>query len=423
MIGMVKSDISGLYKLSTEERREIIAKEVGLEPDEVEILKKFGGLDEEVADRMIENVIGSFPLPLGIATNFVINGKEYLIPMAIEEPSVVAAASNGAKLARSGGGFRAECSSSVMVGQIQIVKLDDAKRAIEAVRKNSGKILELARKNDGMTKYGGGVRELRYRLIETRRGDMLIIELLVDVCDAMGANSVNSLLESISPEIEKITGGKVRLRILSNLAVYRTAKARAVWKREEIGEDAIEGILDAYEFAANDVYRCATHNKGIMNGIDAVVIATGNDFRAIEAGAHSFASLSGGYRPLTRYWKNSEGDLEGEIEIPVAVGTVGGATKVHPVARVALKILGVKSAKELGCVLAAVGLAQNFAALRALSTEGIQRGHMRLAARNIAATAGASGELVDRIAEEMIREKKISVEMAKKLIERFNDKR
>ncbi|MEM2963161.1 MAG: hydroxymethylglutaryl-CoA reductase, degradative, partial [Candidatus Anstonellales archaeon] len=347
----------------------------------------------------------------------------YLIPMAIEEPSVVAAASNGAKLARSGGGFRAECSSSVMVGQIQIVKLDDAKRAIEAVRKNSGKILELARKNDGMTKYGGGVRELRYRLIETRRGDMLIIELLVDVCDAMGANSVNSLLESISPEIEKITGGKVRLRILSNLAVYRTAKARAVWKREEIGEDAIEGILDAYEFAANDVYRCATHNKGIMNGIDAVVIATGNDFRAIEAGAHSFASLSGGYRPLTRYWKNSEGDLEGEIEIPVAVGTVGGATKVHPVARVALKILGVKSAKELGCVLAAVGLAQNFAALRALSTEGIQRGHMRLAARNIAATAGASGELVDRIAEEMIREKKISVEMAKKLIERFNDKR
>ncbi len=438
---MVSSNISGFYKLSLKERRELVAREAGLANEEIELLSKFAGLDEGTADRMIENVIGSFSFPLGIATNFLINGKDYIVPMAIEEPSVVAAASNGARLARSSGGFSAECTSSVMIGQVQIVGIKDGKKALAGIEKDKPALLEIAKKNDlGMSKYGGGVRDLNAREIKTMRGGMLIVEFLVDVCDAMGANSINSILEAASPELEKISGGKVRLRILSNLAVHRTAKARATWKKEEIGEEAVEGVLDAYEFAANDVYRCATHNKGIMNGVDAVCIATGNDFRAIEAGAHSFAAIGGmgatagksgasagnagegagkkaGYAPLTRYWKNKDGSLEGEIELPVAVGTVGGATKVHPTAKTCLKILGITSAKELGCVLASVGLAQNFAALKALSTEGIQKGHMKLAAKNIAATAGAEGKMADKVAEIMVAEKKITVENAKRILE------
>ncbi|OIO20654.1 hydroxymethylglutaryl-CoA reductase, degradative [Candidatus Micrarchaeota archaeon CG11_big_fil_rev_8_21_14_0_20_47_5] len=421
---MANSELSGFYKLSVKERLERIGKEAGLEEGEIAQLNNFGSLSEKCANGMIENVIGTMPLPLGIATNFHINGKDYLIPMAIEEPSVVAAASNAAKLARQSGGFSASCGKSIMRGQIQVVGVKDAKKALLEFGKNKAALLEMAKKNDsGMSNYGGGVQGVEARVIETARGEMVIVEFFIDVCDAMGANSINTMLEALAPEVERVCGGRVRLRILSNLADRRIAKAKAIWKKETLGEAAIEGILEAYEFAANDIYRCATHNKGIMNGVDSVVIASGNDFRAVEAGAHSYAARDGKYVPLTKYWKDEKGDLVGEISLPVAIGIVGGATKVHPVAKIALKILGVKSAGEFGCVLASVGLAQNFAALRALSCEGIQKGHMELAAKNIALTAGAGAGIAEEVAKRMVRQKKISVENAKKIIKEIGEGR
>jgi hydroxymethylglutaryl-CoA reductase len=418
------SKLSGFYKLSPEERLRIVKEFSGLTEEEAESIKNVGSLGMEQADRMIENVIGTMEVPLGVAVNFLINGRDYLIPMAIEEPSVVAAASNAAKMARVKGGFQTESTEPIMIGQIQLTDVDDPHRAKEAILSKKDEILELANAQDPiLVKFGGGAKDVEVNVIDTIEGPMVITHLLVDCRDAMGANAVNTMAEAVAPFIEEITGGKVFLRIISNLAVYRLARARAVFAKEAIGgEEVVDGILRAYAFAAADPYRCATHNKGIMNGITAVTLATGNDTRAIESGAHSYAAVSGKYKPLTAYKKNEDGDLVGRIEIPVAVGLVGGATAVHPVAKASVKILGVKTANELGEVMAAVGLAQNFAALRALATEGIQRGHMSLHARNIAVMAGAKGEEIDKVVEVLVEERKVRMDRAKEVLDELRGK-
>ena len=419
------SRIKGFYKKSIDERRKIVKDFAGLTDDEIELLRKEGPLDIEIADRMIENVIGTMPLPLGIATNFLINGKDYLIPMAIEETSVVAAASNAARFCREGGGITSIATDSIMIGQVQLTKVKDPYGAKVQILAEKEKILEIANEKDPiLVKLGGGAKDLEVRVIQSITGPMVIVHLFVDVKDAMGANAVNTMAEAVAPFIERITGGKVYLRILSNLADRRLVRARTVIPKEAIGgEEVVDGIVEAYAFAAADPYRAATHNKGIMNGVDAVVIATGNDWRAIEAGAHSYAARFGKYEPLSIWEKNEKGDLVGTLEMPMAVGIIGGATKVHPVAKLALKILGVKTAKELAEVIGAVGLAQNLAALRALATEGIQRGHMTLHAKNIAIMAGATGELIDIVAERMIKEGKIRMDRAKEILEELKKKK
>ncbi len=422
---MVKSSqVSGFYKLSIDERLKVIKDFAGLTDEEANLLKSTGGLEFDLADRMIENVIGTFPLPLGIAVNFQINGKDYLIPMAIEEPSVVAAASYSAKMARSQGGFFTSSTEPIMRGQIQTVKVPDPYRAKMAVLKAKEEILKKANDQDPLlVSVGGGAKDVQVKVIDTPRGQMVITELLVDCRDAMGANAVNTMAEAVAPMIERITKGKVFLRIISNLATERLARAWTVIDKEAVGgEEVVDGILEAYAFAAGDPYRASTHNKGILNGIIGVVIATCNDHRAVEAGAHAYAARTGRYMPLSIWEKDENGDLVGSIELPMAVGTIGGATKVHPVARVALKILGVKSARELGEVMAAVGLAQNLGALRALAHEGIQRGHMSLHARNIAVMAGATGNLIDLVAEKMVAEKKVRMDRAKELLEELKAK-
>jgi hydroxymethylglutaryl-CoA reductase len=414
---MKSSELSGFYKLRADERLKLVADFAGLSDEEVAILSTSGALGE-LADRMIENVVGTMPLPVGIATNFRINGRDYLIPMAIEEPSVVAAASNAAKMARASGGFQTSSTEPIMIGQIQIADVPDPISAKSALMAAKQEILERANKQDSvLVKLGGGARDLDVRVISTASGTQVILHLLVNVKDAMGANAVNTMVEAVAPYIEQLTGGRVYLRIISNLAAHRLATARAVFTKDAIGgADVVTGILRAYEFAQADPYRCATHNKGIMNGIDAVVIATGNDFRAVEAGAHAYASITGQYQPLTRWERNREGDLVGTIELPLAVGLVGGATTTHPTAKVNVKILGVQTANELAEAIAAVGLAQNFAALRALATEGIQRGHMSLHARNVAIAAGAKGDQIDRVVEILVQEKQVRVDRAKDVL-------
>jgi len=402
----------------------IVKEFAGLTDEEVNILQSTGSLSLELADRMIENVVGAIPIPLGIAVNFLINGKDYLIPMAIEETSVVAAASYGAKMTRRRGGIFTNSTEPVMTGQIQVVKVKDPYRARMAILESKDEILEKANEQDPMlVSVGGGAKDVRAKVIHTMREAMVIAELLVDCRDAMGANAVNTMTEAVAPIIEKITGGKVLLRIISNLATERLARAWTIVDKEEVGgEEVVDRIVDAYAFAAADPYRAATHNKGILNGIIAVALATCNDHRAIEAGAHAYAARSGHYSPLSVWEKNENGDLVGSIELPLAAGIIGGATKVHPVAKVALKILGVKTARELSEIMAAVGLAQNLAALRALAHEGIQRGHMSLHARNIAIMAGAEGDLIDLIAERMVEERKIRVDRAKELLEEYQRK-
>ncbi|MCF2138321.1 MAG: hydroxymethylglutaryl-CoA reductase, degradative [Candidatus Thorarchaeota archaeon] len=418
------SRISGFYKLSREERVKKIQELTGLGDEDLKELINPGDMDMDILDHMIENVIGSMTLPLGIATNFRINEKDYLIPMAIEEPSVVAAASNAARMARPHGGFFATDTGPVMRAQIQAINVPTPFEAKMKIIEAKEEILKLANEQDPiLVKFGGGARDLIVRIIDTAIGPMVITELVVDTRDAMGANAVNTMAEAVAPTIERITGGRVYLRILSNLADLRLVRVRATFDKELLGgEDVVDGIVAAWAFAEADPYRCATHNKGIMNGIDAVVIATGNDFRAIEAGAHSYASVDG-YGSLTKYEKDSNGNLVGSIEIPMAVGLIGGATKVHPVARACVKILGVKTATELGHIVASVGLAQNLAALRALAAEGIQKGHMALHARNVAATAGAKGDLIDIVAEQMVREKKINMERAKEILSEISSKK
>jgi hydroxymethylglutaryl-CoA reductase len=414
------SEISGFHKLSVDEKLSAIKDFAGLDDEDLETLKKTGRLGLDVATRMIENVVGTFELPFGVATNFRVNGKDYLIPMVIEEPSVVAAASYSAKLARQGGGFTAETDEPVMIGQAQIVEIPDMEKAKKGMGERKEELIELARKQDSMLeRFGGGPRGIETREIETDAGRMLIVHLMVDVRDAMGANAVNTMVEKISPMLEEITGGKVRLRIISNLATKRLARARAVWKKDVLGEDVIDGIIQAYNFAVKDPFRCATHNKGVMNGIDAVTIATGNDFRAVEAGMHSYAAIDG-YKPITRYEKDGDGNLVGSIELPIAVGTIGGCTRTNPVAKVSLKMLGVKTAQELAGVMASVGLAQNFAALRALATEGIQRGHLKLHATNLAIVGGASGEMAEKVAKIMIEEGEISASRAEQLVKEMS---
>jgi hydroxymethylglutaryl-CoA reductase len=418
------SVISGFYKLSPKERLAIVKDFAGLTEEEASLLQESCALPLDVADHMVENYIGVFPEPLGIGTNFLINGIDYLIPMATEEPSVIAAASYAAKMVREGGGFRTSSTAPVMIGQIQVVKLKDAQVAKGQVLAAKMDILKKANDQDPvLNSFGGGAKGLDAKVIDTTMGQMLIVELYVDCRDAMGANAVNTMAEAVAPQIEQLTGGHVYLRIISNLATKRLARAKCTVPKEALGgEEVVDGIAYASAFAAADPYRAATHNKGALNGIIAVVLATGNDHRAIEAGAHAYASLKGKYTSLSTWTKNANGDLDGSIELPMAVGLVGGAVKTHPVARIAMKILGVKSANEFAEVLAAVGLAQNLGALRALANEGIQRGHMSLHARNIAVIAGAKDELVDAVAERMVKERKVRVDRAKEIIEELTKK-
>lgn len=418
------SPTANFHKLTPEEKIEFVKKWAGLTDEESQLVHNTGALGLEHANRMVENVIGAMPVPLGVAANFLINGKDYIIPMAIEEPSVIAAASNGARMARAKGGFTTSSTQPIMIGQIQVVKVKDPPKVREAILKIGKQIIEKANEQDPiLASLGRGAKDIQVKILDSIAGPMVIVELLVDCGDAMGANAVNTMAEAVTPMIENATSGKVYLRIISNLADRRLARARCVVTKEIVGgEEAVDGIVQAYVFALADPYRCATHNKGVMNGVDAVVLATGNDTRAIEAGAHAYAARSGMYLPLTTWEKNEDGDLVGTIELPMAVGLVGGATRAHPVARVNVKILGVKTANELGEVIAAVGLAQNLAALRALATEGIQRGHMSLHARNVAMEAGATGELVDIVAKRMVEEKRVRLERAAQLIEELKKK-
>jgi hydroxymethylglutaryl-CoA reductase len=418
------SNLPGFYKLDREERLRIVKNFADLTDEELNLLRNTGSLPAELAERMIENVIGVFPLPLAVAVNFLINSRDYIIPMAIEEPSVVAAASYAAKMARQGGGFHTNSTESIMIGQVQTVRVKDPYAAKMRILEIKDQILEKANEQDPLlVSLGGGAKDLDVKVIQTTVGPMVITELYVDCKDAMGANAVNTMNEAVAPLIERATGGRVYLRIISNLATKRLARAWCRVPKEAVGgEEVVDGIVNAYAFAAADPYRAATHNKGIMNGIIAVVMATCNDHRAVEAGAHAYAARTGHYTTLSVWEKTPEGDLIGSIEIPMAVGIVGGAVRTHPIAKIALKILGVKTAREFGEVLAAVGLAQNLGALRALAHEGIQRGHMSLHARNIAIAAGATGELIDIIAEKMVEERQIRMDRAKQLIEEYKGK-
>jgi hydroxymethylglutaryl-CoA reductase len=412
-------DFSGFYKLSVEERLAKVKKAAGLSDEEADALKDSGALKLERADKTVENVIGAVHLPLGLATNFTINGKHHVIPMAVEESSVIAAACKAAKQTLPDG-FKADADESIMIGQVQITHLEDVTEATKNLALNRKEILGIASGHMKQhERYGCGVRDFETKVLDTERGPMVIVDFFIAVGDAQGANMVNTVLENVAPSLTQLTGGTVRLRIISNLATRRKARASAVWKKSVVGEEAIEGVLDACEFAKHDIYRCATHNKGIMNGIDAVAIATGNDWRSVEAGAHSFASL-GHYKPLTHYHRNEKGDLIGSIELPLAVATVGPAINSSPTAKTALKIMGVKSSKELAMVMACVGLANNFAALSALSTEGIQKGHMKLHARNIAMYTGAvtPGE-TEAVAEALSSERNFDIEHAKSVLEKI----
>ena len=415
---MKTSEYSGFYKLSVEDRLNEVVEFSDLDEGSISALKDAETLDLDLADHMVENVIGRFTLPLGVALNYNINGKDYIIPMVTEEPSVIAAASNAARIARGGGGFKSYYIKSNMIAQIQITDIEDPYYVQSIIYEHKNEIIEKCNACDPiLVKLGGGVEDLEVKVLEVKSKYFVVVHLIVNTLDAMGANAVNTMAESIAPFIEEITGGNVYLRILSNLATERLVRARVKINKEDLGgEDVVDKIVVAYQFAVADPYRAATHNKGIMNGISAVVLATGNDTRAIESGAGAYASRSGQYSPLTTWEKDKDGNLVGTIEMPMAVGLVGGATKSHPTAQAAVKILGVKTADELGEVIAALGLGQNLAALRALATEGIQKGHMSLHARNVAIQAGANKDQVDSIAKQMIKDKKINVDYAKELL-------
>ena len=415
---MPDSSISKFFEKSRKDRLEIIGNFANLSEDELNTLENMnGGISFDKADKMIENAIGTFSLPLGIATNFKINNKDYVVPMVIEEPSVIAAASKGAKIARIKGGFEVTADESYSIGQIQILNTD-TNIAIKKINEQTNEILKLANsKSNTLSKMNKGAKEIMCKEIDTPSGSMLIVELLIDVGDAMGANVTNTMCEAVSPLIEEITGGKALLRILSNYSTRRMVKAKAIFEKESVGgENVVDNIILAYEFADNDVYRAVTHNKGIMNGIISVANAVGQDSRAIEAAANAYAAISGKYRSLSKWSKDGNGNLVGILEIPLSVGIVGGIANVHPVAKICAKILNVESAQELACVMTATGLAQNYSAIRALSTEGIQKGHMRLHARNLAAAAGATTEQIDLIVEKMVQANSISLDKAKELL-------
>ncbi|NAZ25795.1 MAG: hydroxymethylglutaryl-CoA reductase, degradative [Thermofilum sp.] len=416
------SRIPEFYKKTLEERLNIVAEYAGLTQEEVALLKNFGNLDPKIADSMIENVIGAMSYPFAVAVNFLINGKDYLVPMVIEEASVVAAASNAARVMRRDGGIKSMATQPVMIGQIQVLGVKDPWHKRMIILEHKDEIIQKANEVDPvLVKFGGGAKDVEARVVEGPRGPMIIVHLLVDVRDAMGANAVNTMAEKVAPMIERLTGGRVLLRIISNLADRRLVRSWVKVYKEDIGgEEVVDAIVDAWAFAAADPYRAATHNKGIMNGVIAVALATAQDHRAIEAGAHAYAARTGRYVPLSTWEKDQDGNLVGTLEMPMAVGIIGGATKVHPIAKIALKILGVKTATELAEVMGAVGLAQNFAALRALATEGIQKGHMRLHARNLAIMAGATGDLIDKVVEIMVSENKISFAYAQELVNKLS---
>lgn len=429
---MTNSRLSGFYHLTLEERRAKISQALvspGGAPQTPEPLLPFvnGGLTPEAADHMIENVVGLYSLPLGIGLNFQVNGRDVLVPFAIEEPSIVAGASFMAKLARAGGGFHATTTAPEMIGQMQVLDVEDIASARLKIFEYKAELLDEADRIDPiLKKFGGGARDIEVRMIQDSPiGAYLVIHLIYDVRDAMGANAVNTACERLAGRIETITGGRVHLRILSNLADRRLARARCVIPLKELAfddytaEQVRDGIIAAWAFADSDPYRAATHNKGIMNGVDAVVLATGNDWRAIEAGAHAYAARSGKYTSLSTWEKDQDGNLTGSLEMPMAVGIVGGATKVHPAAQTSIKLMGVQTASELAEIIVSVGLAQNLAALRALATEGIQRGHMTLHARQVAIAAGAQGELIDKVAARMVAERVVRIDRAEEIINRM----
>ena len=404
------SRLKGFYKLDVEQRRQMVAKLANLSDEQVAALAANGELDDASADRMIENVIGTMSLPVGVATNFIIDEKHYVVPFCLEESSVVAAASNMAKRCHTKGGFRSNNDAPMMIAQIQLLEIGDHDTAIQRIQDNKTQLMELANSLPStMIRLGGGCKDITTRSLETLSGPMLIIHIHVDCRDAMGANAVNTMAELLAPELERITSGRSLLRILSNLATQRLARVTATFTPVELsnsgdaddGKNIIDGILEAHHFAMADPYRAATHNKGVMNGISAVAVACGQDWRAVEAGCHAYVAYhQGRYGSMTHWEKDSEGNLVGTIETPMAVGIVGGASKVHPVARANLEILGVESAQELASVMAAAGLAQNLGALRALATSGIQKGHMRLHAKNMAVSAGAVGEEIEKVAQQ-----------------------
>jgi hydroxymethylglutaryl-CoA reductase len=412
------------YNLSLEERRAWLAEQSGLSPSDIDSLSGIAGLTPESADHMIENVVGVYSLPLGIARYFKVNGRDVLVPMVIEEPSVVASASFMARLALTGGGFFATSSAPEMIGQMQILDLADAPSARLMLLEHREELLAAATAVDPiLARLGGGARDLQVRLLDhPALGSYLVLHLIYDVRDAMGANAVNTALERLAPRVEEISAGRVHLKILSNLAERRLARSRCTIRLDALAfenfsaEQVRDGIIAAWAFADSDPYRAATHNKGIMNGVDAVVIATGNDWRAIEAGAHAYAARTGRYASLSTWGKDREGNLVGTLEMPMAVGTVGGATRVHPGARAALKLTGAQSASELAEIIVSAGLAQNLAALRALATEGIQRGHMGLHARQVAIAAGASSEQVEKLAAQLVAEKTVRIDRAQEIL-------
>lgn len=420
----VNSRISGFYNQNIETRWEKLDEFNLLTPEERSAITGDQGLDTSQADHMIENVIGTLNMPLGLGLNFQVNGRDVLVPMAVEEPSVVAGASFMAKLFRKGGGFWAQTTQPEMIGQMQVLDLVSPNQARVKILAERDALLQAVADLDPILRdLGGGPRELEVRVIEgSPVGDFLVVHLIYDVRDAMGANAVNTACERLAPMIEEISGGRVHLRILSNLADRRVASVQGTVPLEALAfagfsaEQVRDGIIEAWAFAVADPYRAATHNKGIMNGVDAVVIATGNDWRAIEAGAHAYAARTGRYTSLSTWEVDADGNLVGTLEIPMAVGTVGGATKVHPTARAALKLMQVSSAAELAEVIVSVGLAQNLAALRALATEGIQRGHMNLHARQVAIAAGAKGDKISRLAEQLVAENVVRIDRAREIL-------
>ena len=404
----------GFHRLSIDERLDQIASMTELGQDEIQCLKKFGNLPEETANGMVENVIGVMGIPFGVATNLILDGKEMLVPMATEESSVIAAVCNASKQCRTSGGVTSSVSGSEMIAQIQLLGLSNPHYARQVLLEKKEKIRKLCDAIDPLLlENGGGFRDLEVRILELQGGTMVILHLIVDTQDAMGANAVNSMAESLAPKIEEWTGGRVNLRILSNLADRRLARARAVWNLEDLGGEQVrDDMLAASWFAEADPYRAATHNKGIMNGVSAVALVTGNDTRALEAGAHAYASRSGQYTSLSRWETDEAGNLVGSLEMPMAVGLIGGATRVHPIAKIALKILGVNKAEDLARVMAAVGLVQNYGALKALATTGIQKGHMALHSKNVAMMAGAVGDEVDLLAKRLVEIGKIRTDSA-----------
>jgi hydroxymethylglutaryl-CoA reductase len=416
------SRFPGFYKVTVQERRALVSEATGADPREIERALDQGGIDADVADKFVENVLGTYALPYGVALNVRVDGHDHVVPMVVEEPSVVAAASNAAKMVRQGGGFVSEVDPPLMISQIQIVDVGDVPRALERIDARAIEILSRADESiPGLVARGGGARAVECRQLGDASDRMMVVHIVVDCRDAMGANLVNTVAEAVAERLAEIAGGKVGLRILTNLCDKRLVRvscrvpADALATDDMDGQEVIDGIVNASRFAELDPYRAATHNKGLMNGIDAVVLATGNDWRAVEAGAHAYAARSGRYSPLST-WRRDGNDLVGKVELPLALGTVGGTLRVHPAARLSLRMLNVTNAGELAAIAASIGLANNLAAVRALATDGIQRGHMAQHARSVAVAAGAAGDLVQRVAQMIVEARDITLEAAKRAL-------